>query len=198
MGPLSSSLSPFLPSSIPSVSNSLQSPIQGPYLVHFPKLSSFALEVSKFQISFHDLNIFTNSGVCCKSKSVSFPSSSASLGPVLRLREENYCLNLHQSVCLFLQFRGGRSFVPTLPKLDVPAQVSFSPETLITSSFKICIPPLLYFLTWYSERACVPSQPWKALFVAKGYHAPTPFPIPGLSPGHKGQGRGGGERAPIT
>lgn len=152
VGPLSSSLSSFLLSFIPSVSNS-------PHLAHFSKLSSFALEISKFQISFHDLNIFTNSGVCCKPKSVSFPSSSASLGPVVRLREENYCLNLHQSVCLFLQFRGGRSFVPTLPKLDIPAQVSFSPETLITSSFKICIPPLLYFSTWYSERARGPSQP---------------------------------------
>ena len=79
------------------VFNSSLSPIQSPHLACFPKLSSFAIEISKFQISSHDVNIFTSSSICCKSISISFPSGSASLSLV----EENYCLNL-LSECLFL------------------------------------------------------------------------------------------------
>ena len=79
------------------VFSSSLSPIQNPHLACFPKLSSFAIEISKFQISSHDVNIFTSSSICCKSESISFPSGSASLSLV----EENYCLNL-LSECLFL------------------------------------------------------------------------------------------------
>lgn len=50
----------------------------------FPKLSSFALQISKSQISFHILTIFSSS-VCCKSELLSFLSSSAALSPVVRI-----------------------------------------------------------------------------------------------------------------
>lgn len=117
------------------------------------------------------------------------PSGSAVLSPVVVLREGTRLPEPPSG----LQFVLGDCYSCRL-KLDLSAWVAFSPEALITASFKICIPPLLYFLSCSSEWIFGPSQLWVTLESRLGltccYGVPyptCPSPFLGPSPGCKGE-----------